>query len=106
MLLRVLLIVGLPYIAGILTVALIPLLRRHYLRPRSSPSPAPQNAAASISAPLKRDPAPLRTWATYASRVRSDRDMVDGPGHGVSGSRAGGSYIPPEWTPHVKPPLA
>ena len=79
----VIILVGLPYLAGILTVCAF-LVGRPWVHREQPTREEP-----------KRHAHPLRAWVVRA-------------GHGVTKvphSRRRSSYIAPEWTPHIRPPL-
>lgn len=103
--LRVIVIIGLPYIAGMLSFALLLLLRPAMARRVPGHTPAPESAPQPAERVVRRQALPLRTWITYADRVRSDRDMVDDHEPAVRDSPRRGSYIPSTWTTHSTPAL-
>lgn len=100
--LRILLIIGLPYLAGCVTVVAVYVVRPAIDRAHTNPPPASPTPSESISRPLQRDLRPLKTWATSVDRLRSDRDIVDPPEHDIHRPAAGGSYIPVSWTPDAR----
>ena len=97
--LPVLIIIGLPYLAGALTVVTILILRRDSAPRQVTPPATSQRPAGAASAPLRRDPFPLRTWTVWADTFRSDRDIVDLDAPQIPRPRPDPPYIPTTWRP-------